>query len=223
MTTEESRGSAAPVTLWWGAMQPTWSRTLPEMPSDCLTRAQTHMNMIRLGLGDMSKREQDRVVLGFCAIAVFGTSVTWALQHLRSWGEAAFEGWYAPWQAELKADPLCRFFHKMRTDIINGGVPNIAYVLHAAGVNVPKPGTLRVTDRQLPTEHRGKPIADTSTLNLCRLYVAYLEGLVTSAAEVVWPVQDRWMAEQQAATSSPPSPGRYSPEGRTSEPQPDPI
>jgi len=31
------------------------------MPSDCLARAQTHMNMIRLGLGDMSKREQDRV------------------------------------------------------------------------------------------------------------------------------------------------------------------
>ena len=83
------------------------------------------------------------MVLGFCAIAVFGTSVTGALQHLRSWDEAAFEGWYAPWQAELKADPLCRFFHKMRTDIIHGGVPNIAYVLHAAGVN---PAMVRSTE-----------------------------------------------------------------------------
>ena len=67
-------------------MQPSWSRTLPEMPSDCLTRAQTHLNMVRLGLGEMSAGDQDRAVLGFCGIAVFGASVTFALQHLRHWG-----------------------------------------------------------------------------------------------------------------------------------------
>ncbi len=90
----------------------------------------------------------------------------------------------------------------MRRDIIHGGVPNIGYVLFATGVNVPVPGTIRVTDRPLPAGHRGKPIEDSSTLNLCRLYIAYLEELVTSAADVIWQVQDQWMAEQQATATS---------------------
>ena len=185
-------------------MQPSWSRTLPEMPSDCLTRAQTHINMVRLGLHDMSEVEQARAVMEFCSVAVFGASVTFALQHLSHWDEVAFDNWYEPWSAALRADPLCRFFFLMRRDIIHGGVPDIGYVLSAAGVNVPEPGTIRVTDRPLPTEHKGKRIEDSSTINLCRLYLAYLEELVTSVADVVWQVQDWWMAEQHAtATASP--------------------
>ena len=64
------------------------------------------------------------------------------------------------------------------------------------------PGTIRVTDRPLPAEHRGKPIEDSSTLDLCRRYIVYLEELVTSAADVIWQVQGQWMAEQRATATS---------------------
>jgi hypothetical protein len=47
----------------------------------------------------MSAGDQDRAVLGFCSIAVFGASATFALQHLKHWDEAAFDSWYEPWSA----------------------------------------------------------------------------------------------------------------------------
>lgn len=182
-------------------MQPQWPGELPDMPSNCLTRAQTHLNMARLGLSDMSVLEQDRAVLGFCGVAVFGRSVTLALQHLRKWDRQAFDEWYGPWRDQMTADPLSRFFYDVRTEVLHGGVPNISYTLFAAGLDVPEPGTIRVSGRPLPTEHRGVPIEDNSTLNLCRLYVAYLEEMIDSVATVVWQIQDRWLAEQQSASN----------------------
>ncbi len=153
--------------------------------------------MARLGLGDMSESEQDRVVLGFCSVAVFGRSVTLALQHLRHWDAEGYDQWYGPWRDEMNADPLCRFFYDLRTDILHGGVPNIGFMLGSAGLHAPPPGTVRLIGRPAPTEHKGGPIEDASTLNLCRLYISYLEELLASAADVVWQIEDRWQAEQE--------------------------
>jgi hypothetical protein len=182
-------------------MQADWSGPIPDMPSNCLTRAQTHLNMVRVGLRDMSESERDRVVLGFCSVAVFGRSVTLALQRLRHWDREAYNEWYRPWRDEMEADPLCRFFYELRTDVLHGGVPNIGFVIGSAGSKAPPVGTVRRIDRAAPTEHRGEPIEDASTLNLCRLYIAYLEELLASAADVVWQIQDRWQAAQEAESS----------------------
>jgi len=180
-------------------MQPDWSGPIPDMPSNCLTRAATHLNMARLGLGDMSETQQDRVVLGFCSVAVFGRSVTLALHHLRTWDREAYNEWYRPWCDAMTADPLCRFFYELRTDVLHGGVPNIGFMLGSAGPNAPSVGTVRLIGRAAPTEHKGGPIEDASTLNLCRLYISYLEELLASAADVVWQIEDRWQAEQEVA------------------------
>lgn len=39
-----------------------------------------------------------------------------------------------------------------------------------------------------PTEHLGQPIADTSLLNLSRLYIAYLQSLLDAAEQQFGPV-----------------------------------
>jgi hypothetical protein len=175
------------------------SAPIADRPSNCLTRAGTHLSMARLGFHDMSESEQSRVVLGFCSVAVFGRSVTLALQHLRTWDREVFNEWYKPWLDEMTADPLCRFFYELRTDILHGGVPTISFVLGSFGPDAPSPGTVQLLGRAAPTEHRCQSIEDTTTLNLCRLYLAYLEELFASAADVVWQIQDRWQAVQDAA------------------------
>jgi hypothetical protein len=179
-------------------MQIDWSAPVPDEPSNCLTRAGTHLRMAKQGFRDMSESGYDRAILGFCSVAVFGRSITLALQHLRTWDRETFDRWYRPWRDEMAKDPLCRFFYKLRTDVLHGGVPTISFVLGSSGPNAPAPGTIRVVGRAVPTEHRDEAIEDTSALNLCRLYIAYLEEMFASAAEVIWPVQDRWQAEQDA-------------------------
>jgi len=165
-----------------------------EMPSSCLTRAVTHLRVAHLGLRDMEASDQDRVLLGFFGVAVFGRSVTLALQHLKTWDEPAFLAWYEPWVAQMRQDPLCRFFYELRTDILHDVVPMVGVVLGAWGQNALRPGSVTVLDRPVPTEHRGKPIDDTSTSNLCRLYLAYLDELVESSHALVWQIQDAWQA-----------------------------
>ncbi|MGP8160479.1 MAG: hypothetical protein ACLQGJ_04560 [Candidatus Dormibacteria bacterium] len=144
----------------------------------------------------MTTTDPDRTLLGCFCVAIFGRSVTLALQHLETWDERAFREWYAPWRAEMRGDPLCRFFYVLRTDILHDVVPMVGVMLGGWGPSARPVGTISFHDRKLPTEHRGKPIEDTSTLNLCRLYVAYLEELVQSSYGVVRDIQDRWQAAQ---------------------------
>ena len=170
---------------------------LPRMPSQVLTRATTHLRMVKQGLRDMEDPDQDRVVLGFFGITVFGRSVTSALQNLRTFDKQAFDEWYEPWKQEMKDDPLCRFFYQLRTEILKDIGPMVGFVLASFGDSAKKVGTLIIQDRPLPTLHRGQPINDTSTQHLCSLYVAYLEEMVNSASSVIFAVEDRWLLSQR--------------------------
>jgi len=148
--------------------------------------------MVKQGLRDMQDPDGDRVILGFFGIAVFGRSVTSALQNLRTFDKEAFDEWYGPWKQEMKEDPLCRFFYQLRTDILKDIGPLVGFVLASMG-DAPKVGTVTIEDRPLPTQHRGLVISDTSTFHLCSLYVAYLEEMVNSASTVTFAVEDRWL------------------------------
>lgn len=152
--------------------------------------------MVKQGLRDMADPDQDRVLLGFFGIAVFGRSVTLALQLLKSFDKKAFDDWYQPWFQEMRGDPLCRFFYELRTDILHGMNPLIGFVLASHGANAPSVGTITIPGRPLPTMHRGQPIEDNTMLNLCSLYIAYLEEMVNSATDVILAVQDRWQSLQ---------------------------
>src|SRR6266566_1671293 len=92
-------------------------------PSQTVTRAGTMLRMVRQGLRDMQEGDQDRILLGLLGVVVFGRSMTLVMQNLRSHDKDAFDGWYAPWQEEMKDDPLMRYFYTLRTMVIHHDAP----------------------------------------------------------------------------------------------------
>jgi hypothetical protein len=160
-------------------------------PTQTVTRAGTILRIVRLGLRDMQEIDQDRVLFGFLGVVVFGRSMTLVMQNLRTYNRDAFDSWYAPWQEEMKSDPLMRYFNDLRTKFIHHDTPAIATTLFASGENVPPIGSITVDDLPLPERHLGQPLDDTSMRNLCRLYVEYLQRMFDSFAPVAFAVHDR--------------------------------
>lgn len=172
-----------------------------ETPASVFVRATTHLRMVRIGLRDMEDSDPNRVIIGCFSVAVFGRSVTLALQCRAGWDKAAFDEWYAPWQVDMEQEPLCKFFYILRTDILHDLVPVGDIVTESSGPSAPPQGTVIFIRRPLPAKHRGRPIADSSTFNLCRLYLAYLDEMVDSASEVIAAVHKRWWDVRFAASS----------------------
>ena len=160
-------------------------------PSQTVTRAGTMLRMVQQGLRDMQEADQDRILLGFLGVVVFGRSMTLVMQNLRSHNREAFDSWYAPWQAEMKNDPLMRYFYDLRTMVIHHDAPAIDILLAGHGKHVPPIGSITVDGLPLPERHLGQPLDDTSMGNLSRLYVAYLQRMFDSFAPVAFAVQDR--------------------------------
>src|SRR5207253_96224 len=100
---------------------------------------------------------------------------------------------------------LCRYFYKLRSDILKGISPMVLYQMYASGPGVPTAGTVIIENRPAPTLHRGQSITDSSTHKACELYVAYLEEMLTSAAGVVNAAQDRFAESFARSMTRPPS------------------
>jgi hypothetical protein len=94
-------------------------------PTQTVTRAGTMLRMMRQGLRDMQETGQDRILLGFLGVVVFGRSMTLVMQNLRRHDQDAFDSWYAPWRTEMKDDPLMRYFYDLRTKVIHHDAPAI--------------------------------------------------------------------------------------------------
>jgi hypothetical protein len=163
-------------------------------PSQVVTRAGTMLRMAHLGLRDMQEADQDRVLLGFLGIVVFGRSMTFVMQNLRKHDEGAFNSWYAPWKEEMKGDPLMRYFCALRTKVVHNDAPAIGILLGGYGATLPPIGSITVDGVPLPEGHLGQPVDDTSMVNLCRLYVAYLDLMFESFGPIAFAVQDRLIA-----------------------------
>lgn len=70
-----------------------------------------------LKIGDPSERSA-----GLRNVLVFGRSVTFVIQNLRSIvGESRFNSWYAPFQDQMRADPLMRYFVEARNNLEKQG------------------------------------------------------------------------------------------------------
>ena len=165
-------------------------------PTQVVTRAGTMLRMVRQGLRDMQETDQDRILFGFLGVVVFGRSMTLVMQNLRGHEQEAFDSWYAPWQQEMKGDPLMLYFKELRTKVIHENVPAIGIALGGFGVNMPPIGSITVDGLPLPDRHLGDPLDDTSMGNLCRLYFAYLERMFESFAPVAFAVQDQLSAAE---------------------------
>jgi hypothetical protein len=165
-----------------------------------VTRAGTMLRMVQQGLRDIRDTDQDRILLGFLGVVVFGRSMSLVMQNLRTHDQDAFDSWYAPWQAEMKDDPLMRYFNDLRTRVIHHDAPAIGILLTGHGENVPPIGSITVDGLPLPESHLGQRLDDTSMENLCRLYVEYLQRMFDSFAQAV---QDR-LIESSTTSATPP-------------------
>ncbi len=83
--------------------------------NDIISEAEGLLQTATFGLEDMKTRP-GRAKTGLRNAVVFGRMTTFALQNLRG-ATSEFEIWYAKKQADMKADPLMRFFHDLRTTI----------------------------------------------------------------------------------------------------------
>jgi hypothetical protein len=87
-----------------------------------LRRVEETLLTARHGFDDMTGRNRSRRFSGLRNIIVFGRSVTFVLQNLRSVVEGGnFDRWYEPKQEKMKADPLMRYFVEARNEILKQG------------------------------------------------------------------------------------------------------
>lgn len=160
-------------------------------PSRVVTRAGTMLRMAQQGLRDIQESNEDRIVFGFLGIVVFGRTMTFVMQNLRRHDGDAFARWYAPWQREMKADSLMRYFSDLRTMVIHHDAPLVNVLIAGCGAEMPPIGSITIDGLPLPERHLGQVLEDTSMVNLCRLYVTYLERLFESFAPVAFALEDR--------------------------------
>jgi hypothetical protein len=162
-------------------------------PSMVVNRAGTLLRMVRLGLAELeTAADIDRILWGLLSVAVFGRSVTWVMQSLRTYDEAAFNAWYARWEREMAGDPLLAYFNVVRRMVIHYDRRGpIGVVMGAQGCNAPPVGSISIEGVDIPQSHLGRPITDTSARNLCRLYADYLGRMFEDFAPVAFGVQDR--------------------------------
>lgn len=63
--------------------------------------------------------------MGIYNVAVFGRSVTLALQTMRSVDRDGFNKWYASFVAQMENDPLLGYFTALRNEILKEGPPAV--------------------------------------------------------------------------------------------------
>lgn len=85
-----------------------------------LSRVDETLETAKRGLEDVLDTSRVRRMSGLRNLIVFGRSVTFVLQNLRS-ATVEFDEWYAPHQHAMKSDPLMRFFVDARNKLEKQG------------------------------------------------------------------------------------------------------
>src|ERR1700754_2975461 len=92
-----------------------------------LRRVEETLQTAKHGLKDLLDATRERRMAGLRNLIVFGRSVTFVLQNLRSVvGEDEFDRWYKPHQEEMKSSPLMRYFVDARNMLEKQGRLNVA-------------------------------------------------------------------------------------------------
>lgn len=96
-----------------------------------LRRVEETLQTARHGLDDLLDAGRSRRMSGLRNLIVFGRSVTFVLQNLRSVaGEGEFDHWYAPQKEVLKNDPLMRYFVEARNELEKQGKLSVSTSTH---------------------------------------------------------------------------------------------
>lgn len=89
---------------------------------EVLNQTKETLETARLAYGDIVGTDYSRKMPGIRNFVVFGRSVTYALQNMRSVvGKEAFDEWYLPRQAAMAADPVCKHMNSMRNEVLKEG------------------------------------------------------------------------------------------------------
>jgi hypothetical protein len=86
--------------------------------SDILRKGRETLAIATLGLSDLKGADPHRRIPGLHNAVVFGRSVTFVLQTLRSVDREGFDRWYLPYQKQMQDDPLLRYFNELRNIIL---------------------------------------------------------------------------------------------------------
>lgn len=106
-----------------------------------LKRAQEVLDTAFFGLRALKKSDPENKSAGLRNVLVFGRSVTFVIQNLRSIvGDGKFDLWYEPKREQMRADPLMKYFVEARN-------------------NLEKQGRLDVTTRGMIREFNGQSMA----------------------------------------------------------------
>lgn len=98
--------------------------------AEVLRRTETILDVARVGLADLESEDEARRTAGLLVVVVFGRSVTFVLQGLRSAvPEGSFDEWYAPRRNVMERDKLLRFFHRMRSPVLKEGNTGTEYTV----------------------------------------------------------------------------------------------
>jgi len=91
-----------------------------------IRRAEETLQTAKCGYEDLIGKNKNRRFSGLRNLIVFGRSVTWVLQNLRSVIKDDFDNWYEPEQEKMKNDPLMRYFINARNELEKQGKLSVA-------------------------------------------------------------------------------------------------
>ncbi|MFT6926705.1 MAG: hypothetical protein ACJAZP_002325 [Psychromonas sp.] len=87
-----------------------------------IQKAEDTYQTARFGFDDLTLANRGRRFSGLRNLVVFGRSVTFVLQNLKTpVGEDKFNEWYLPLQEEMKANVLMKYFVTLRNEILKQG------------------------------------------------------------------------------------------------------
>lgn len=87
-----------------------------------IQKAENTYQTARFGFDDLTSSNRARRFSGLRNLIVFGRSVTFVLQNLKTpVGEDTFNSWYEPLQNEMKSDVLMKYFVTLRNEILKQG------------------------------------------------------------------------------------------------------
>jgi hypothetical protein len=108
----------------------------PKTTQDILRALQDTINIAEMGFEmTVSGKLPDRM-LGIKNLVVFGRAVTNVLENLRS-TEPDFDKWYEKYKKEMQADPLMKYFYKLRSEILKEGRLRVGWKAYINLINQP--------------------------------------------------------------------------------------